>query len=106
MEYIKYLTIILVAIYSMTNNARSQQVQYQNSSKTYAGMTRATESFSNDKMKMYEIKNKIYANKQIISQLNSAQSSAKISYLRTENENLYKDFFRIQNSILDRYNSK
>lgn len=106
MEYIKYLTIILVAIYSMSNNARSQQVQYQNSSKTYSGMTRATESLSNDKMKMYEIKSKIYANKQIISQLNSVQSSAKISCLRTENENLYKDFFRIQNSILDRYNSK
>lgn len=107
MEYIKYLTIVLVAIYTLTSNGKSESEDKQLPiGYTEKASYRKSNSIMENKIKMSQIQAKIYANKQIISSLYNPKSQSIKNSLRAQNEKLYNDYFDLQEKTLYKYQNE
>jgi len=107
MEYIKYLTIVLVAIYSLTSNSKSQSEEKQLPiGYTEKASYRKNISIMDNKIKMSQIQSKIYANKQMISSLTEQKSQSLKNSLRAQNQKLYNDYFDLQEKTLQKYQNE
>lgn len=107
MEYIKYLTIVLVAIYTLTSSGKSESED----ERLPIGYTQKTSYIKNNsiidnKIKMSQIQSRIYANKQIIASLNEPKYQSMKNSLRAQNQKLYNDYFDLQEKTLYKYQNE
>jgi len=107
MEYIKYLTIILVAIYTITATSKSEPEDKQLPvGYTERASYRKNNEIIYNKIKMSQIQNKIYSNKQLISTLNGQKYESMKNSLRAQNQKLYNDYFDLQEKTLYKYQNE